>query len=70
MVNENGLVKVLDFGLANLTERGGSSEFTRTETIADVPKQAGARFVPAPTRSPKLSFGRAGRVSGPEAIFN
>jgi Tol biopolymer transport system component len=38
MVNENGLVKVLDFGLAKLTERGGTGEFTRTETIAETPK--------------------------------
>jgi Tol biopolymer transport system component/serine/threonine protein kinase len=38
MVNENGLIKVLDFGLAKLTERGGTGEFTRTETIAEAPK--------------------------------
>jgi Tol biopolymer transport system component len=39
MVNENGLVKVLDFGLAKLTEHGGAtSEFTRTETVADTPR--------------------------------
>jgi hypothetical protein len=38
MVNENGLVKVLDFGLAKLTEHGVAGEFTRTETVADTPK--------------------------------
>ena len=38
MVSENGLVKVLDFGLAKLTEQGGAGEFARTETIADAPK--------------------------------
>lgn len=38
MVNEDGCVKVLDFGLAKLTEQGGAVEFARTVTIADVPK--------------------------------
>jgi serine/threonine protein kinase len=37
MVNENGLVEVLDFGLAKLTEKGGTSEFARTETLAAAP---------------------------------
>jgi len=37
MLNDSGCVKVLDFGLAKLTERGGASEFARTETMADVP---------------------------------
>jgi serine/threonine protein kinase/Tol biopolymer transport system component len=35
MVHENGSVKVLDFGLAKLTEQGGSAEFARTETMAE-----------------------------------
>jgi serine/threonine protein kinase/Tol biopolymer transport system component len=38
MVSESGCVKVLDFGLAKLTEQGGASEFARTETIGEVPK--------------------------------
>ena len=38
IVNESGLVKVVDFGLAKLTEQGASDEFARTETIADVPQ--------------------------------
>jgi hypothetical protein len=28
----------LDFGLAKLTERGATTEFTRTETLADAPR--------------------------------
>jgi len=40
MVNENGLVKVLDFGLAKLTERATSGDFIRTETIAEAQKTA------------------------------
>ena len=38
MVSENGCVKVLDFGVAKLTEQGGASEFARTETMAEAPK--------------------------------
>jgi predicted Ser/Thr protein kinase len=38
MVSENGCVKVLDFGLAKLIERGGVSELARTETIEQAPK--------------------------------
>jgi eukaryotic-like serine/threonine-protein kinase len=38
MVSENGTVKVLDFGLAKLTEQGGAIEFARTETMAEAPK--------------------------------
>src|SRR5216684_6876749 len=37
MVSENGCVKVLDFGLAKLIERGGAGELARTET-AEAPK--------------------------------
>jgi predicted Ser/Thr protein kinase len=38
MVHETGCVKVLDFGLAKLTEQGGSSESARTETMAEALK--------------------------------
>jgi eukaryotic-like serine/threonine-protein kinase len=38
MVNESGCVKVLDFGLAKLTEQGGASEFARTEPMAAAPE--------------------------------
>src|SRR5881296_1611655 len=68
MVTNEGLVKLLDFGLAKLTERGGESEFTasmrspRTEegtiigTVAYMsPEQAEAKNVD--TRSDVFSFG-------------
>jgi Tol biopolymer transport system component/predicted Ser/Thr protein kinase len=45
MVNENGLVKVLDFGLAKLTEQGGAGEFASTETIAEGPKTEEGKIV-------------------------
>src|SRR6185312_6089871 len=34
MVNENRCAKVLDFGLAKLTEQSGASPFARTDTVA------------------------------------
>jgi serine/threonine protein kinase/Tol biopolymer transport system component len=37
IVNENGCVKVLDFGLAKLTEHDRSNPLTRTETMAEKP---------------------------------
>ncbi|MGO9256287.1 MAG: protein kinase domain-containing protein [Bryobacteraceae bacterium] len=45
MVNENGSVKVVDFGLAKLTEQGGASEFARTETMGQAPKTAEGMIV-------------------------
>jgi serine/threonine protein kinase len=38
MVNEDGLVKVLDFGLAKLTERGGEDDDAATLTLDAGPK--------------------------------
>ena len=38
MVDGNGCVKVLDFGLAKLTEQVGAGEFARTEATAEGPK--------------------------------
>jgi serine/threonine protein kinase len=38
MVNDNGLVKVLDFGLAKLTDRNPASQWSdKTQTIAEAP---------------------------------
>ena len=41
MVNADGCVKVLDFGLAKLVERGGSGEFPRAETTVGAQNRGG-----------------------------
>jgi Tol biopolymer transport system component/tRNA A-37 threonylcarbamoyl transferase component Bud32 len=59
MVNENGLIKVLDFGLSKLTEHGASSEFTPTETIAEAPKTDKGLIVgTVPYMSPEQAEGK------------
>ncbi len=45
MVNENGSAKVLDFGLAKLTDQCGASEFARTETMGQAPRTAEGTIV-------------------------
>ena len=45
MVNENGLVKVLDFGLAKLTEPGGTGGLASTQTMAAAPKTEDGKIV-------------------------
>jgi Tol biopolymer transport system component/serine/threonine protein kinase len=71
MVNESGGVKVLDFGLAKLTERGPATEFPRAGTICEGPKTDDGMIVgtvsymspeqaegkPASERSDVFSFG-------------
>ncbi len=69
MVNEAGCVKVLDFGLAKLTERGGSSEFARTETIAEAPKTSEGIIVgTASYMSPEQAEGK--KVDARTDIFS
>src|SRR5207237_9226117 len=58
IVNENGCVKVLDFGLAKLTERGGSSEFVRTESLAHSETQEGVLAGTVSYMSPEQAEGK------------
>ncbi len=45
VVNANGLVKVLDFGLARLTGPGGTGGFANTQTMAAAPRTEDGKIV-------------------------
>src|SRR5262249_52283335 len=69
MISENGSVKVLDFGLAKLTERGASAEFDRTVTMADHPEtEAGVIVGTISYMSPEQAEGK--RVDARTDIFS
>ena len=69
MVNDNGQVKVLDFGLAKLTEQGGTTEFDRTETIADRPEtEEGVILGTVSYMSPEQAEGR--KVDARSDVFS
>src|ERR1035437_8834834 len=69
MVNESGCVKVLDFGLAKLTERGGAGEFARTEAIGEGPKTEEGMIVgTASYMSPEQAEGK--KVDARTDIFS
>jgi eukaryotic-like serine/threonine-protein kinase len=65
----SGHVKVLDFGLAKLTEHGGSDETARTETIRESPKTGEGMIVgTASYMSPEQAEGR--KVDARSDIFS
>jgi eukaryotic-like serine/threonine-protein kinase len=68
MVSENGCVKVLDFGLAKLTEQGGTSEFERTESLAHPETKEGAIVGTASYMSPEQAEGK--KVDARTDIFS
>ena len=69
MVAENGCVKVLDFGLAKLTEQGGAGDLARTETIAEAPKtEEGAIVGTVSYMSPEQAEGK--KVDARTDIFS
>ena len=67
MVNERGLVKVLDFGLAKLTESASVSESASTRTD-HLKTQAGTIVGSAPYMSPEQAEGK--RVDARSDIFS
>src|SRR5271157_141630 len=69
MVNESGSVKVLDFGLAKLTEPGGAGEPDLTRTIAEAPMTFEGMIAGTPSyMSPEQAQGK--KLDGRTDIFS
>jgi Tol biopolymer transport system component len=69
VINENGCVKVLDFGLAKLTEHDRSNPLTRTETMAEKPMtEEGVIVGTVSYMSPEQAEGR--KVDARSDIFS
>ena len=69
MVNENGCVKVLDFGLAKLTEQGRAGELDSTQTAAEAPRTFEGMIAGTPSyMSPEQAEGK--KVDARTDIFS